>query len=298
AASRSIKPSTITWASRSTSGSTVATGWSGSILGGPPRRAMLESAPRAVVAVGRWMASVGLGPAGQGQLLGQGRAHRPQHQIAALAPGPFRHPGQDLDPGRIDQDHAPQVEHDVVVALTDQVAQVLPELTGGLGVDVAAHSDNGIARRGSGGGLQQWAHDGLLPWEAAGQTIGQSPRVPRQEIAPAGAGLLCGDRPHVGRLGALLALGDVELDGLAVLERATVLDGAGVDEDVVAGLGLDEAVALVGVEPLHGSNSHAGCPSLRCLGGIDPAGAGGAGGRGTSSTVNNQVNREPVLRRG
>jgi hypothetical protein len=35
-----------------------------------------------------------------------------------------------------------------------------------------------------------------------------------------------------------------------------------VDEDVVARLGLDEPIALVGVEPLDGSNSHAGCPSL------------------------------------
>src|SRR5215212_12084674 len=69
-----------------------------------------------------------------------------------------------------------------------------------------------------------------------------------------------GDWSHVGRLGAFLALGDVELDGLAVLQRAAVLDGADVDEDVVAGLGLDEAVALVGVEPLHGANSHPACP--------------------------------------
>jgi hypothetical protein len=39
--------------------------------------------------------------------------------------------------------------------------------------------------------------------------------------------LLGGQRSHVGGLGAFLALGDVELDGLAVLQRATVLDGAG-----------------------------------------------------------------------
>src|SRR5215216_3902809 len=75
------------------------------------------------------------------------------------------------------------------------------------------------------------------------------------QIAPA-SGLLGGDRPHVGRLGAFLALGDVELDGLAVLQRGAVLDAAGMDEDVVAGLGRDEAVAAVGVEPLDGSNSH------------------------------------------
>src|SRR5215213_4649645 len=38
-------------------------------------------------------------------------------------------------------------------------------------------------------------------------------------------------------------------------------------EDVFAGLGGDEAVALVGVEPFHGSNRHAACPSLHRLGG-------------------------------
>jgi anti-sigma regulatory factor (Ser/Thr protein kinase) len=71
------------------------------------------------------------------------------------------------------------------------------------------------------------------------------------------------DRPHVGGLGALGALGHVELDGLALVQRAVAarLDGAEVHEDVLAGLRLDEAVALVGVEPLHGSNSH-GCLSL------------------------------------
>src|SRR4029450_14108903 len=63
-------------------------------------------------------------------------------------------------------------------------------------------------------------------------------------------------------LGALLTLGDVELDRLAIVQRAIVLDGAGGHEHVGAGLGLDEAVALVGVEPLDGSTSHAACPPL------------------------------------
>src|SRR4029453_18553249 len=85
---------------------------------------------------------------------------------------------------------------------------------------------------------------------------------------------LRGDRSHVGGLGAFLALGDVELDGLAILQRATILDGADVDKDIVARLGPDEAVAAAGVEPLDGSNSHGGCPSLRCLGGVDHADAG------------------------
>src|SRR5215218_2323200 len=85
-------------------------------------------------------------------------------------------------------------------------------------------------------------------------------RTALPEIAPT-LRLLGGDRSHVGGLRAFLALGDVELDGLPILQRAAVMDGAGVDEHVVAGLGFDEAAALVGVEPLDGSNSHAACPS-------------------------------------
>ena len=57
------------------------------------------------------------------------------------------------------------------------------------------------------------------------------------------------DRAHVGGLGALAALSDVELHGLACFQPAAVLDSADVDEYVVAGLRLDEALALVGVEP-------------------------------------------------
>src|SRR5215212_12202039 len=72
--------------------------------------------------------------------------------------------------------------------------------------------------------------------------------------------LVAGRRSYVDGLGALLTLGDVELDRLALVQGAIVLDGAGVHEHVGAGLGLDEAVALVGVEPLDGSTSHAACP--------------------------------------
>jgi hypothetical protein len=54
----------------------------------------------------------------------------------------------------------------------------------------------------------------------------------------------------------------VELHGLAFFQPATFLNGADVDEQVVTGLGLDEAVALVGVELLDGSNRHAACPPL------------------------------------
>jgi hypothetical protein len=48
------------------------------------------------------MTPVGFGAAGQFQLLGEIRAGRPQHQVTTLAAGPRRHPGQDVDPGRVD----------------------------------------------------------------------------------------------------------------------------------------------------------------------------------------------------
>src|SRR5262245_60683985 len=74
-----------------------------------------------------------------------------------------------------------------------------------------------------------------LPWSSWPASTKSADPGTAARIAP--QRLLDGDRSHVGGLGASLALGDVELDGLAVLQRATVLDGAGVDEDVVAGLG-------------------------------------------------------------
>jgi hypothetical protein len=70
------------------------------------------------------------------------------------------------------------------------------------------------------------------------------------------------------------------------------------DEDVVAGLGLDEAIALVGVEPLDGSNSHGVVPPSINLEVSITSRNDGTDGKGTSSTVNYQANREPVLRRG
>src|SRR4029453_5247917 len=78
-----------------------------------------------------------------------------------------------------------------------------------------------------------------------------------------GALLLRLERPHVRGLRAFGALSHVELDGLALVQRAVAarLHGAEVHEDLPAGLGLDEAVALVSVEPLDGANSH-GCLSL------------------------------------
>src|ERR671917_2158085 len=67
------------------------------------------------------------------------------------------------------------------------------------------------------------------------------------------------ERADVLRLRALRALRHVELDALVLLERAVArrLDGGEVGEDVSrAVLGGDEAVALLSVEPLHGSGSH------------------------------------------
>ena len=68
--------------------------------------------------------------------------------------------------------------------------------------------------------------------------------------------LLALQQPHVGGLGALRPLRDVELDDLPLSKRAVAsrLDRAEMHEDIHAGLSGDEAVALLGVEPLHGSN--------------------------------------------
>src|SRR6266487_2883642 len=96
--------------------------------------------------------------------------------------------------------------------------------------------------------------------------------------------LLALQQPHVGGLGALRPRRDVKLDDLPLVERAVAvgLDRAEMHEDVLAGLGRDEPVALLGVEPLYGS-SHETCPSLHCLGGIDHTGRCGHRRQGTSS---------------
>src|SRR5512133_3231620 len=66
------------------------------------------------------------------------------------------------------------------------------------------------------------------------------------------------DRADVLCFLALLAWADVELDALALLQSAVAggLDCRVVDEHVVAVFALDEAVALLGVEPLHSSCRH------------------------------------------
>src|SRR5437660_11835385 len=61
----------------------------------------------------------------------------------------------------------------------------------------------------------------------------------------------------VGRLQALVALHDLELDALTLGQRLVPLhgDGGEVDEDVVSLLALDESVTLLVGEPLHGALS-------------------------------------------
>src|SRR5262245_16419395 len=63
------------------------------------------------------------------------------------------------------------------------------------------------------------------------------------------------DRADVLGFLALTAGGDVELDALTLVERAVAVadDGGEVHEHVGRALALDEAVALLGVEPLHGA---------------------------------------------
>src|SRR6185503_19819496 len=63
------------------------------------------------------------------------------------------------------------------------------------------------------------------------------------------------DHRNVRRLQALLALNDLELDALSLLEGLVAVhrDGREVDEDVLSLSALDEAVALLVREPLHGA---------------------------------------------
>src|SRR5829696_3154107 len=82
-------------------------------------------------------------------------------------------------------------------------------------------------------------------------------REPRPRSRPGLPGRL--HRADVLRLRALLALGHVELDLLALIERAVAgrRDRGVVHEDVgTPTFDGDEAVALFGVEPLHGALCH------------------------------------------
>src|SRR5215208_8014825 len=66
------------------------------------------------------------------------------------------------------------------------------------------------------------------------------------------------EEPHMGGLRALLAFGNLKLDGLALFQRAVAggLNRAEVDEDIGAAIDGDEAIALVSVEPLDSSSGH------------------------------------------
>src|ERR671931_2142928 len=72
------------------------------------------------------------------------------------------------------------------------------------------------------------------------------------------------EHAHVGGLDALASLLHVELDDLPLVQRAVAgrLDRGEVYEHVLAAVTGDEAVTLVRVEPLDGSNGHESCPSL------------------------------------
>src|SRR3954447_3460067 len=89
--------------------------------------------------------------------------------------------------------------------------------------------------------------------------------VPGPENGPGAPPAVPSERADVLRLGALLALRDVELDVLTLVEAlvALRLDGGEVDEHVGAAVRRrDEPEALLGVEPLHGALCHLSRPSV------------------------------------
>src|SRR4029453_46019 len=60
------------------------------------------------------------------------------------------------------------------------ITQVLPQLASSLAVDVAAHGDDRVAVGGSGGGLQQRGHGGLLTW--SGEPAGARSTAPVEPL--------------------------------------------------------------------------------------------------------------------
>ena len=70
------------------------------------------------------------------------------------------------------------------------------------------------------------------------------------------------DEPHMGGLRALLAFGNLKLDGLPLLQRAVAggLNRAEVAEDIRAAIDGVEAIALVRGELLDGSSGHGVVP--------------------------------------
>ena len=124
----------------------------------------------------------------------------------------------------------------------------------------------------SSAGWPRWSSRGSRCAAPAADSVAGCHEGPRSasDRGPSGEGQSCW--PQSGRdlvcLRALLALGDLELDALLLLERpvAAGLDGAVVNEDVCgAVVGGDEAVPLLGVEPLDGALCHgASYSSCRC----------------------------------
>ena len=78
----------------------------------------------------------------------------------------------------------------------------------------------------------------------------KSESVPGSQDGPTFVRLEAG---HVLRLQALRALADFKFNGLSFVERfvSIHLNRGEMDENILAGLALDESVALAGVEPLH-----------------------------------------------
>src|SRR5579863_10120069 len=89
--------------------------------------------------------------------------------------------------------------------------------------------------------------------ERGGDAPGPVGRALRPPVPAGSAGNL-----DVFRLGSLLALGDVELDLLPLLQAAVTAtsDRAEVHEHIRTAFNRDEAVALVAVEPLHSALRH------------------------------------------
>jgi hypothetical protein len=88
-------------------------------------------------------------------------------------------------------------------------------------------------------------------------------RLRRSRDRPADEPGLVADRPDVLGLRALLALGDIELDPLVLIEAAVArrVDGRVVDENVgTAAIWGDETETLLAVEPLHAALSHSLLP--------------------------------------
>ncbi|EGJ76514.1 putative cold shock protein [Streptomyces sp. Tu6071] len=101
--------------------------------------------------------------------------------------------------------------------------------------------------------------EGPPPSPGAGPRPCSSCRAVRGRAAPYRSERCSGGSADHVRLRALLALRDLELDPLTLLQGAVTvhLDRAVVDEYIRTTVDRDEAVALLRVEPLDGALSHA-----------------------------------------